>query len=67
MIPEALEKARLSKVEPSEVQRSHFRPKRLATRAAPIAPIQETRRERAFATGPPNTRFPAHIAEDSRL
>ncbi len=37
--------------------------KRLASRAAPIAPIQEARRERAFVTGPANTRYPAHIAE----
>jgi hypothetical protein len=35
----------------------------LASRAAPIAPIQEARREGAFVAGPPNTRFPAHIAE----
>ena len=35
----------------------------LASRAAPIALIQEARRERAFVTGPPITRFPAHSAE----
>jgi hypothetical protein len=35
----------------------------LASRAAPIAPIQEARREGAFVTGSPDTRFPAHIAE----
>jgi hypothetical protein len=35
----------------------------LASRAAAIAPIQEGRREGAFVAGPPNTRFPAHIAE----
>jgi hypothetical protein len=44
-------------------KRSHFGEKRLASRAAPIAPIQEARREGAFVTGPPDTRFPAHIAE----
>jgi hypothetical protein len=44
-------------------QRSHFGEKRLASRAAPIAPIQEARLEGAFVTGPPDTRFPAHIAE----
>jgi hypothetical protein len=35
----------------------------LASRAAPIAPIQEARREGAFVTRSPNTRFSAHIAE----
>jgi hypothetical protein len=44
-------------------QRSHFGEKRLASRAAPIAPIQEARREGALVTGPPDSRFPAHIAE----
>jgi hypothetical protein len=40
-----------------------FRLKRLASRAAPIAPIQEARRKSAFVTGPPNIRFSAHMAE----
>src|ERR1700735_3317343 len=44
-------------------QRSHFGEKRLASRTAPIAPIQEARRDGAFVTRPPDTRFPAHIAE----
>ena len=44
-------------------ERSHFGKKRLASCAAPIAPIQEARRESAFVTGPPNNRFSAHIAE----
>jgi hypothetical protein len=33
------------------------------SRGPAIAPIQEARREGAFVTGPPDARFPAHIAE----
>ena len=36
-------------------------------RPAPIAPIQEDRRESAFATRPPHTRFSAISRSDSRL
>jgi hypothetical protein len=41
----------------------HISAKTAASCSAPIAPIQEARRESAFVTGQPNTGFSAHIAE----
>src|SRR5580700_9093505 len=51
---------------PTNWEQVEFHPavsKGLASRAAAIAPIQEARRESAFVTRPPHTRFSTHIAE----